>query len=132
MSFLEVNIQKLTRYCYAFVTFVDILLFSPLPSAVCYYSQGSVRVLRFRLPLHDPVRLQQWLRSTRRENYTPNRHQYICHEHFDPSCFKMRCGERCLESDAVPTFFQEVEVKPNKLTTESFSFCTVCVSFLQS
>lgn len=70
---------------------------------------GDERKSFYKLPLHDPIRLQQWLRSMRRENYTPTRHQYICHEHFDPSCFKMRCGVRCLESDAVPTFFQEVE-----------------------
>lgn len=85
----------------------------PLPFPSVMYSEVNVvvSVLRSRLPLHDPIRLQQWLRNMRRENYTPTRHQYICHEHFDPSCFKMRCGVRCLESDAVPTFFQEVEVK---------------------
>uniref|UniRef100_A0A8C6NSS2 THAP-type domain-containing protein n=1 Tax=Nothobranchius furzeri TaxID=105023 RepID=A0A8C6NSS2_NOTFU len=42
-----------------------------------------------------------------RENWTPSRHQYICHEHFSPSCFRVRWGIRYLESDAVPTVFQE-------------------------
>ncbi|KAG7217597.1 hypothetical protein INR49_021283 [Caranx melampygus] len=57
----------------------------------------------------DPVRLQQWLRNMGRENWTPSRHQYICHEHFAPSCFKVRWGIRYLEGDAVPTVFQEAQ-----------------------
>ncbi|KAM7398934.1 hypothetical protein PAMP_018236 [Pampus punctatissimus] len=44
-----------------------------------------------------------------RENWIPSRHQYICHEHFAPSCFKVRWGIRYLESDAVPTVFQKAE-----------------------
>jgi len=64
-----------------------------------------------RFPLQDPVRLQQWLRNMRRANWAPSRHQYICHEHFAPSCFKVRWGIRYLESDAVPTVFQDAEVK---------------------
>uniref|UniRef100_A0A1A7X1Q0 Protein phosphatase 5, catalytic subunit n=2 Tax=Iconisemion striatum TaxID=60296 RepID=A0A1A7X1Q0_9TELE len=61
----------------------------------------------YKFPLQDPVRLQQWLRNMGRENWTPSRHQYICHEHFSPSCFRVRWGIRYLESDAVPTVFQE-------------------------
>ncbi|TKS80662.1 THAP domain-containing protein 5 [Collichthys lucidus] len=57
----------------------------------------------------DAGRLQQWLRNMGRENWTPSRHQYICHEHFAPSCFKVRWGIRYLESDAVPTVFQEAK-----------------------
>ncbi|XP_029301531.1 THAP domain-containing protein 5-like [Cottoperca gobio] len=45
----------------------------------------------------------------RRDNWTPSRHQYICNKHFAPSCFKVRWGIRYLESDAVPTVFQEAE-----------------------
>ncbi|CAJ1064927.1 THAP domain-containing protein 5-like [Xyrichtys novacula] len=63
----------------------------------------------YKFPLQDPVRLQQWLRNMGRKNWTPSRHQYICHEHFAPSCFKVRWGIRYLESDAVPTIFQETE-----------------------
>ncbi|XP_042342893.1 THAP domain-containing protein 5-like [Plectropomus leopardus] len=63
----------------------------------------------YKFPLQDPVRLQQWLRNMGRENWTPSRHQYICHEHFAPSCFKVRWGIRYLESDAVPTVFQQAE-----------------------
>ncbi|KAF1393595.1 hypothetical protein PFLUV_G00017680 [Perca fluviatilis] len=70
---------------------------------------GNDRKSFYKFPLQDPVRLQQWLRNMRRENWTPSRHQYICHEHFAPSCFKVRWGIRYLESDAVPTVFKEAE-----------------------
>ncbi|KAK1899843.1 THAP domain containing protein 5 [Dissostichus eleginoides] len=72
---------------------------------------GGDRKSFYKFPLQDPARLQQWLSNMRRGNWTPSRHQYICHEHFTPSCFKVRWGIRYLESDAVPTIFQEVEVK---------------------
>lgn len=68
-----------------------------------------------RFPLQDTVRLQQWLRNMGRENWTPSRHQYICHEHFAPLCFKVRWGIRYLDSDAVPTVFQEAEVKRKEI-----------------
>ncbi|KAM3874747.1 THAP domain-containing protein 5-like [Diretmus argenteus] len=63
----------------------------------------------YKFPLHDPDRLQQWLRNMGREDWTPSRHQYICHEHFTASCFKVRWGIRYLENDAVPTVFQVAE-----------------------
>ncbi|XP_013880606.1 THAP domain-containing protein 8, partial [Austrofundulus limnaeus] len=59
-----------------------------------------------------------------RENWTPSRHQYICNEHFSPSCFRVRWGVRYLEADAVPTVFQQnqkrkaadqTEKKPKRL-----------------
>ncbi|XP_026223409.1 THAP domain-containing protein 5-like [Anabas testudineus] len=70
---------------------------------------GNERKSFYKFPLQDPVRLQQWLKNMGRESWTPSRHQYICHEHFAPSCFKVRWGIRYLESDAVPTVFQDVE-----------------------
>nr|XP_057936147.1 THAP domain-containing protein 5-like [Doryrhamphus excisus] len=63
----------------------------------------------YKFPLQDPERLQLWLSNMERENWTPSRHQYICHEHFAPSCFKVRWGIRYLESDAVPTIFQKAK-----------------------
>uniref|UniRef100_A0A1A8PYD4 Protein phosphatase 5, catalytic subunit n=1 Tax=Nothobranchius pienaari TaxID=704102 RepID=A0A1A8PYD4_9TELE len=70
-------------------------------------SDGSDGRSFYKFPLQDPVRLQQWLKNMGRENWTPSRHQYICHQHFSPSCFRVRWGIRYLESDAVPTVFQE-------------------------
>ncbi|KAF0030177.1 hypothetical protein F2P81_016908 [Scophthalmus maximus] len=78
---------------------------------------GSDRKSFYKFPLQDPVRLQQWLSNVGRKNWTPSRHQYICHEHFAPSCFKVRWGIRYLESDAVPTVFQESEKR--KATDQS-------------
>ncbi|XP_077468350.1 uncharacterized protein LOC144083985 [Stigmatopora argus] len=63
----------------------------------------------YKFPLHDPEQLQLWLRNIGRDNWTPSRHQYVCHEHFVSSCFKLRWGIRNLESDAVPTLFQKME-----------------------
>ncbi|KAM4566174.1 THAP domain-containing protein 5-like [Odontesthes bonariensis] len=70
---------------------------------------GGDRKSFYKFPLQEPVRLQEWLRNVGRENWTPSRHQYICHEHFAPSCFKVRWGIRYLENDAVPTVFQDAE-----------------------
>lgn len=95
---------------------------------------GSDRKSFYKFPLQDPVRLQQWLRNMGRENWTPSRHQYICHEHFAPSCFKVRWGIRYLESDAVPNVFQEaekrkatdhIEKKPKRLRVKSNQSITV-------
>ncbi|XP_022059864.1 THAP domain-containing protein 5-like [Acanthochromis polyacanthus] len=95
---------------------------------------GNDRKSFYKFPLQDPVRLQQWLRNMGRENWTPSRHQYICHEHFAPSCFKVRWGIRYLDSDAVPTLFQEAEKrkatdhsekKPKRLRANSNQSITV-------
>ncbi|XP_018606051.1 THAP domain-containing protein 5-like [Scleropages formosus] len=63
----------------------------------------------YKFPLQDPVRLQQWLKNMGRDGWSPSRHQYLCHEHFTPSCFTMRWGIRYLASDAVPTIFNLTE-----------------------
>ncbi|XP_034024495.1 THAP domain-containing protein 5-like [Thalassophryne amazonica] len=73
----------------------------------CNNAANSDRRSFYKFPLHDPQRLQLWLRNMGCENWTPSRYQYICHQHFTPSCFKVRWGIRYLESDAVPTVFQE-------------------------
>lgn len=64
----------------------------------------------YKFPLHDPARLHLWLRNMGRTHWTPSRHQYICHEHFTPSNFKVRWGIRYLENNAVPTLFQKERV----------------------
>lgn len=85
--------------------------------AFLFFDISAVSVSRHRsslysrFPLQDTARLHLWLRNIGRENWTPSRHQYICHEHFSPSCFKVRWGIRYLENDAVPTVFLEAEVK---------------------
>ncbi|XP_067102623.1 THAP domain-containing protein 5-like [Osmerus mordax] len=70
---------------------------------------NSDRKSFYKFPLHDPERLEQWLKNMGREDWIPSRHQYICHDHFTSSCFKLRWGIRYLENDAVPTVFQKPE-----------------------
>uniref|UniRef100_A0A3B3ZPW7 THAP-type domain-containing protein n=1 Tax=Periophthalmus magnuspinnatus TaxID=409849 RepID=A0A3B3ZPW7_9GOBI len=60
----------------------------------------------YKFPLHDPERLHLWLRNMGKNNWTPSRHQYICHKHFAPSNFKVCWGVRYLKNTAVPTLFQ--------------------------
>ncbi|XP_048837765.1 THAP domain-containing protein 5-like isoform X1 [Brienomyrus brachyistius] len=82
-------------------------------------STGSDRKSFYKFPLHDPARLQQWLKNMGREGWTPSRHQHICHEHFTPSCFTMRWGIRYLASGAVPTIFQLSENAEKRKSTSN-------------
>uniref|UniRef100_A0A8C6T7K4 THAP-type domain-containing protein n=1 Tax=Neogobius melanostomus TaxID=47308 RepID=A0A8C6T7K4_9GOBI len=61
----------------------------------------------YKFPLHDPERLDLWLRNMGRNRWTPSRHQYVCHQHFAPSNFKVCGGVRYLKNTAVPTLFQK-------------------------
>ncbi|XP_029922659.1 THAP domain-containing protein 5-like [Myripristis murdjan] len=79
------------------------------PSCKNDSGNNSDRKSFYKFPLHHPDRLQQWLKNMGRENWVPSQHQYICHEHFTASCFKVRWGIRYLENDAVPTLFQGPE-----------------------
>uniref|UniRef100_A0A6G1RF12 THAP domain containing 5 n=1 Tax=Hypotaenidia okinawae TaxID=2861861 RepID=A0A6G1RF12_9GRUI len=45
----------------------------------------------------------------RRENWVPTRHQHLCSDHFEPSCFQYRWGVRYLRPDAIPTIFPKGE-----------------------
>uniref|UniRef100_A0A3Q3BJ33 THAP-type domain-containing protein n=1 Tax=Kryptolebias marmoratus TaxID=37003 RepID=A0A3Q3BJ33_KRYMA len=62
-----------------------------------------------------------------REDWTPSRHQYVCHQHFSPSCFRVRWGIRYLEGDAVPTLFQQSEVRRDDRRAIMF-LCLLTVS----
>lgn len=64
----------------------------------------------YKFPLHDPERLDLWLRNMGRNNWTPTRHQYICNQHFTPSNFKVCSRVRYLKNNAVPTLFQKEKV----------------------
>ncbi|XP_036392750.1 THAP domain-containing protein 5-like isoform X1 [Megalops cyprinoides] len=69
-------------------------------------AKNSDRKSFYKFPLHDPARLKQWLKNMGREDWTPSRHQHLCHEHFTPACFTLRWGIRYLANDAIPTIFQ--------------------------
>ncbi|KAI1893687.1 hypothetical protein AGOR_G00126260 [Albula goreensis] len=69
-------------------------------------AKNSDRKSFYKFPLHDSARLKQWLKNMGREDWTPSRHQHLCHDHFTPACFTLRWGIRYLANDAVPTIFQ--------------------------
>ncbi|KAM9259197.1 THAP domain-containing protein 8 [Morus bassanus] len=53
----------------------------------------------------------------RRENWVPTRHQHLCSDHFEPSCFQYRWGVRYLRPDAVPTIFPRSPLKQESPST---------------
>ncbi|XP_062408952.1 THAP domain-containing protein 5-like isoform X2 [Sardina pilchardus] len=74
----------------------------------------------YKFPIHDPTRLQSWLKNMDREDWTPSRHQYLCHEHFLPSCFTIRWGIRYLDNNAVPTIFDWSDNKGKRKGVDHF------------
>nr|XP_029507200.1 THAP domain-containing protein 5-like isoform X2 [Oncorhynchus nerka] len=82
-------------------------------------NNNSDRKSFYKFPLQDPARLEQWLKNMGREDWSPSRHQYICHEHFASSSFQLRWGIRYLENNAVPTVFQLTEKRKGEEHSES-------------
>ncbi|NXW80065.1 THAP4 protein, partial [Hirundo rustica] len=71
----------------------------------------------FRFPLKDSKRLIQWLKAVQRDNWTPTKYSFLCSEHFTKDSFSKRLEDRhrLLKPTAVPTIFQLVEKKHDKL-----------------
>ncbi|KAM5146667.1 uncharacterized protein ACMZJ9_013837 [Mantella aurantiaca] len=80
----------------------------------CRRTEGG-RESFYKFPLHDKVRLKQWLSNMNVENFFPSRNQYLCNKHFKPSCFQVRWGVRYLKHDAVPTVFSSAGGVSNKV-----------------
>ncbi|NWH41118.1 THAP4 protein, partial [Chloropsis hardwickii] len=70
-----------------------------------------------RFPLKDSKRLIQWLKAVQRDNWTPTKYSFLCSEHFTKDSFFKRLEDhhRSLKPTAVPTIFQLVEKKHDKL-----------------
>ncbi|XP_044161964.1 THAP domain-containing protein 5-like [Bufo gargarizans] len=68
----------------------------------------------YKFPLHDKVRLKQWLTNMNLENFFPTKSLYLCSKHFKQSCFQTRWGARYLRHDAVPTIFSSSLVASSK------------------
>ncbi|XP_039412664.1 LOW QUALITY PROTEIN: peroxynitrite isomerase THAP4 [Corvus cornix cornix] len=77
--------------------------------------RGAVSFHRF--PLKDSKRLIQWLKAVQRDNWTPTKYSFLCSEHFTKDSFSKRLEDqhRLLKPTAVPTIFQLVEKKHDKL-----------------
>ncbi|NXD27846.1 THAP4 protein, partial [Spelaeornis formosus] len=71
----------------------------------------------FRFPLKDSKRLIQWLKAVQRDNWTPTKYSFLCSEHFTKDSFSkgLEDQHRLLKPTAVPTIFQLVEKKHDKL-----------------
>ncbi|XP_030330853.1 THAP domain-containing protein 8 isoform X2 [Strigops habroptila] len=87
----------------------------------CSNAAGQARtaargVSFYRFPLQDAPRLRQWLERMGQENWVPTRHQHLCSDHFEPSCFQYRWGVRYLRPDAVPTIFPCAPPRPSSTT----------------
>lgn len=59
----------------------------------------------------------QWLKAVQRDNWTPTKYSFLCSEHFTKDSFSKRLEDqhRLLKPTAVPTIFQLVEKKHDKL-----------------
>ncbi|KAM6395768.1 THAP domain-containing protein 8 [Rhynochetos jubatus] len=75
------------------------------PNAAGQARPPARRLSFYKFPLQDAARLRRWLAQMRREDWVPGRHQHLCSDHFEPSCFQYRWGVRYLRPDAVPTIF---------------------------
>lgn len=84
----------------------------------CRRSEG-VRESYYKFPLHDKVRLKQWLANLNVENFFPSKNQYLCSKHFRPSCFQVRWGVRYLKHGAVPTIFSSGGVSNKAHSTKT-------------
>ena len=60
-----------------------------------------------RFPHSRPELLHKWVRAVRRDKWTPNKHSYICSEHFHSSCYIIKPGAagRRLHPEAIPSIF---------------------------
>ncbi|KAJ8913972.1 hypothetical protein NQ315_008964, partial [Exocentrus adspersus] len=66
--------------------------------------------------LKDLERRKQWLIKTRRANWIPTVHSYLCEAHFSSEMWEKTCedGSRKLKSNAVPTIFSFAVPKPTR------------------
>ena len=60
-----------------------------------------------QFPLTRPELLHKWVRTVRREKWTPDKYSYICSEHFHSSCFIVKPGviSQRLHPEAIPSIF---------------------------
>lgn len=59
-----------------------------------------------RIPKEE-IRRQQWIKATRRQDWTPGATAKICSDHFKPSDFKENSvSKRLLHDTAIPSIFK--------------------------
>ncbi|XP_051988061.1 uncharacterized protein LOC127647688 isoform X1 [Xyrauchen texanus] len=67
------------------------------------YSRGEFSFHKF--PLADGLRVREWLRRMRWQNWWPTGNSVLCSDHFEKDCFEQMGSHKRLKSNAVPTIF---------------------------
>jgi len=58
-----------------------------------------------RFPLADGLRVREWLRRMRWQNWWPTGNSVLCSDHFEKDCFEQMGSHKRLRKNAVPTIF---------------------------
>ncbi|TRY87782.1 hypothetical protein DNTS_015693 [Danionella cerebrum] len=82
------------------------------------YKRGEFSFHKF--PLEDGLRVREWLRRMRWENWWPTGHSVLCSDHFEKDCFEQMGKHKRLRKTAVPVVKRrslnhrapEVPIKP--------------------
>lgn len=91
-----------------------------------------------RFPLADGLRVREWLRRMRWQNWWPTGNSVLCSDHFEKDCFEQVGSHKRLRKNAVPTIFNFPKHLQWKASKNFFFFLHVfkmlwlciCVYFL--
>ncbi|XP_055049989.2 uncharacterized protein [Misgurnus anguillicaudatus] len=67
------------------------------------YNRGEFSFHKF--PLADGLRVREWLRRMRWQNWWPTGNSVLCSDHFEKDCFEQMGSHKRLRRNAVPTIF---------------------------
>ncbi|KAK7174844.1 hypothetical protein R3I93_001903 [Phoxinus phoxinus] len=67
------------------------------------YNRGEFSFHKF--PLADGLRVREWLRRMRWQNWWPTGNSVLCSDHFEKDCFEQMGSHKRLRKNAVPTIF---------------------------
>ncbi|KAI2666295.1 THAP domain-containing protein 1 [Labeo rohita] len=67
------------------------------------YNRGEFSFHKF--PLADGLRVREWLRRMRWQNWWPTGNSVLCSDHFEKDCFEQVGSHKRLRKNAVPTIF---------------------------
>lgn len=71
---------------------------------ICKHNGTYVLCILFRFP-KDIVLRKKWILATKRLNFVPSNHSFICAKHFHQADFETHCEITKLKKDAVPSIF---------------------------
>ncbi|XP_045464103.1 THAP domain-containing protein 1-like [Harmonia axyridis] len=85
----------------------------------CTNKYRNNKKISFHIFPKNPIILEKWLLSMRRENLIPSKGTRLCSEHFLPEDFVVNFGRKTLKHDAVPSIFNFSEHLISKPTPSS-------------